>query len=138
MSRFVLDCSVTMSWGFEDEAAGYPSAILDALAAGEALVPTIWPLEVANALVVAERRKRLTRADTTTFIGILGRLPIVVIEESLLRTLVDVLDLSRRTGLSAYDAASLHLAAVEGVALATQDGTMLRAAKRVGVARMRA
>ena len=62
---FVLDNSIVMSWCFEDEASAYADQVLDALHADEAIVPGIWPLEVANVMVVAERRKRLSKAETT-------------------------------------------------------------------------
>jgi len=48
MRRFVLDCSVTMAWCFESEADGYTLAVLGALADGTAIVPPLWPLEVAT------------------------------------------------------------------------------------------
>lgn len=54
MSRFVLDNSVVMAWYFEDESNDYTSAILQSLAENEALVSTIWPLEVADVLRVGE------------------------------------------------------------------------------------
>jgi hypothetical protein len=58
--RFVLDASVAVAWCFEDEATKFTESVLDLLSAGaEALVPAIWPVEVANALLIAERRKRI-------------------------------------------------------------------------------
>ena len=48
MKRVVIDCSVVMAWCFEDEADKYSDSILDMLASAEALVPSIWALEVAN------------------------------------------------------------------------------------------
>jgi len=57
-----MDISVTMSWCFEDEATPASDAVLDRLGAEQAAVPSSWPLEVANVLLVAERRKRLTEA----------------------------------------------------------------------------
>ncbi len=60
MRPLVVDCSVTMAWCFEDECDELADAVLDRLADGEAWVPSLWPLEVANVLVAAERRRRLT------------------------------------------------------------------------------
>ena len=59
MSASVLDCSVGMAWCFEDEADRYADGVLDRLVEETALVPPLWPLEIANVLVVAERRRRL-------------------------------------------------------------------------------
>ena len=59
--RFVLDASVAVAWCFEDEATKFTEGVLDLLSAGaEALVPAIWPVEVANALLIAERRNRMS------------------------------------------------------------------------------
>ena len=133
MSRFVLDCSVAMAWCFEDETTPLGDAALDALSAGEALVPAIWPLEVANVVLVGERRGRLAEADTTRFVALLGALPITVDVETPQRALKEVLTLARERGLSSYDAAYLELAMREGLALATLDAGLKRAAKRLGV-----
>ena len=62
MSRFVLDASVTVAWCFADETTAYTETVLEMLATGgDALAPAIWPFEVANVLVMAERRKRITQ-----------------------------------------------------------------------------
>lgn len=75
MERFVVNNSVVMSWCFRDAGDGYADAVLGRLSEGEALVPGIWPLEVANVLVAAERRGRLNAADSTHFLRLLGDLP---------------------------------------------------------------
>ncbi len=67
-----------MAWCFEDEAGDYADAVLASLATSEALVPAIWSLEVANVLLVAERRGRLTQADATRFVRLLRTLPIII------------------------------------------------------------
>src|SRR5258707_1921855 len=78
---FVLDCSLTVAWFFEDEANAYAQAVEDSLVTWSALVPSLWPLEVANALLVGERRKRATEAKVTTFLGLLKTLPITTDDE---------------------------------------------------------
>ena len=50
---FVLDCSVTMAWAFDDEDVPRAAAIRDRLGEDLAVVPAIWALEVGNALLVA-------------------------------------------------------------------------------------
>ena len=54
---FVLDASTTMPWCFVDEATPFTEAVLDRLRAEGAMVPAVWPLEVANTLPVGERRR---------------------------------------------------------------------------------
>ncbi len=133
MNRFVLDNSVVMAWYFEDEANDYTSAILQGLAENEALVPTIWPLEVANVLLVGERKGRSSEARTSRFIALLDALPIRVDAATSQRALSEILTLAREQRLSAYDAAYLELAMREGVSLATQDQALKRAAVVCGV-----
>ena len=55
---FVLDNSIVMAWSFADEVSAYADAVLDRLTAIRTIVPVLWPLEVANALLMGERRKR--------------------------------------------------------------------------------
>lgn len=57
---FVIDNSVTMAWCFADELSPYTDALRQRLLHEGVLVPAIWPLEVANALLTGERRQRLT------------------------------------------------------------------------------
>lgn len=133
MTRFVLDCSVTMGWCFEDEADEYAESVLERLAGGTALVPALWPLEVANILLGAERRRRLTEAHGSRFLELLGQLPIVVAEAPDVARASALVALGRAHGLSAYDAAYLDLALREAIPLATRDTTLGAAARKTGV-----
>ena len=56
---FVLDCSVTMAWMFPDEATDATDCLREALLDTRAFVPALWPVETANALLVATRRGRV-------------------------------------------------------------------------------
>jgi len=131
---FVLDASVALAWHFEDEASAYADRVLERLREDDALVPAIWPLEVAKGLLAAERRSRLSPADVAAAQGVLSDLPISVHTATLAEALGPVLALARAQGLSAYDAAYLDLAMREGLPLATQDDDLRAAAARVGVA----
>lgn len=131
---FVLDGSVTMAWFFRDETNAYAEAVEDSLARAEAVVPVLWPLEVANALVVGERRKRSTEAQAATWLSCLRALPIVVDDETATRSWDDTLNLARAHQLSAYDAAYLELALRRSLSLATLDDRLKDAAAAVGVA----
>jgi len=130
---FVLDASVTMAWCFEDEANAYADAVLDSLASVTALAPAIWPLEISNVLAVAERRKRIDKAGSIRFISLLMQLPVIVGPESPQRVFAEILALAREHDLSTYDASYLDLAMRYGVALATQDGRLQKAARQAGV-----
>jgi predicted nucleic acid-binding protein len=103
------------------------------MASAQAFVPELWPLEVANALLVGERRKRSTQADTMTWLGFLASLPIAVDEETRAYAFGSTLSLARDHSLSAYDAAYLELAMRRGLPLATLDDKLKAAARAVGV-----
>ena len=130
---FVLDGSITMIWGFEDEADDYAEAILGRMPDLQAHVPSLWPLEVANALLVGERRKRITPADTARFLAILDAFPITVDGETVAHAWADTMHLARAHNLSSYDASYLELAIRLGLPLAAQDGKLKAAAEAVGV-----
>jgi len=102
---FVLDCSVTMAWCFDDEATPYTDGVRDSLADMRAVVPSIWPLEAANATIMGERRKRLDEARSRRFFALLDALPIIRDEETGTRAFGDIAHLARSYQLSAYDAA---------------------------------
>ena len=101
---FVIDNSVVMTWCFKDEIKQSADAILDRLEVSTAVVPSIWPLEVGNVLLVAERKKRLSKADSTRFIALLTGLPIIIEQEPPERMMKDTLALAREHQLSTYDA----------------------------------
>lgn len=84
---FVVDASVVLAWCFEDEANPYTESVLDRLQQTEAVVPAIWPLEVANVLPMAECRQRLTEAQTARLVQLLWGLPITIDTEGLTQAL---------------------------------------------------
>jgi predicted nucleic acid-binding protein len=130
---FVLDGSVTLVWGFTDEDDDYAAAILDKMPELQAHVPGLWPLEVANALLVGERRGRTTPANAAHFLALLSTFPIAIDDETVSRAWVETMHLARTHNLSSYDASYLELAMRLGLPLATLDGKLKVAAIAVGV-----
>jgi predicted nucleic acid-binding protein len=129
----VVDASLTLAWCFEDEATAFADSVLTRLETDTAVVPAVWPLEVANALVMGERRGRLTEAQTSRFVDLLAQLPIDI-EPPLLSTVFGaVISTARGHRLSSDDAAYLELAERRGVPLATQDDRLREAAIVAGV-----
>jgi len=128
--NFVIDNSVVMAWCFEDEVNRYAEVILDQLEVFTAFVPSIWALEVGNVLLVAERKKRISLADSARFIALLRDLPIVIEQEPPDVMFGEVLPLAREHHLSTYDASYLDLAMRRGLPLATLDNGLIAAAKR--------
>ncbi len=130
---FVVDNSVVMSWCFKDETNQYADAILDCLSDATAFVPSIWPLEVVNLLLVAERKKRLSEADSVRFITLLSQLPIIVEHERPERMMKDLLALGRSNNLSSYDASYLDLSMRKGIPIATLDTRLITASKKTNI-----
>ena len=131
--RFVVDNSIVMTWCFKDEANPLADAVLSSLTEAVAVVPGIWPLEVVNLLLVAERQERLHESDSVRFISLLSQLPIVVERTWPERMMKDLLALGRANSLSSYDAAYLDLATRQGLPIATLDSKLLEAARRVDI-----
>jgi predicted nucleic acid-binding protein len=131
--QFVLDCSVAISWCLVDENNDYANAILAIMPDAEAFVPGIWSLEIANVLLVAERRNRMTQEQSKVAIALLQSLLIQVDMATDANALGVTLDLGRTVGLAAYDAAYLELALRLGLPLATLDTRLANAATLYGV-----
>ena len=135
--RFVLDNSVVMRWLLQDgstERLLYAQKVLDLLAddANQALVPNIWPLEVANVIAKAQAKGLLTEARAAAFIGLLNDMAIAIDTKTASQALGDTLQLARRFKLSSYDAAYLELALREGLPLATLDADLQSACLHTG------
>lgn len=130
---FVVDASVALAWCFADEASDTADQALGRLEHEEAIAPAIWPLEVANGLRTAERRGRLDLADLSRVRDLLLSLPVQVESVDLRLALGEVTEIARSLELTACDAAYLALAARRGLALATVDDRLRRAAASSGV-----
>jgi predicted nucleic acid-binding protein len=124
---FVLDCSVTLAWLLPDERGAATDALVDELQRTTAVAPAIWPYEVANALLVAQRRARIGDNDLTRVRRALGALPIEVEAVASDHILSAVSDLGRRLDVTSYDAAYVELAARRRLPLATLDARLRKA-----------
>lgn len=126
----VPDVSAILSQALDDEDATYAEQVIESIAADEALVPTLFWFEIRNALLMGERRKRITRERTASFLADLALLPFEV--DDLPREGI-VFDLGRRYNLTIYDAAYLELAQRKHLPLATVDHALIKAAKKAGI-----
>ena len=134
MNLLVIDSSVALAWCFEDEASPETDAIFDSVRDFGAVVPELWHLEVANVLLQAEKRSRIASADVANRLQLIAALPIMTDRETTTRAWRETIALARAEKLTAYDAAYLELAIRRSLPLATKDGALLEAARRVGVA----
>jgi predicted nucleic acid-binding protein len=106
----------------------------DIVAGGTASVPPLWLYEVANALLILWRRKRLDANDYSEAKMLLDRLRISIDQDGPRLANSRVSDLAKEHGLTVYDAAYLELAIRKQIPLASGDRSLQRAAKQSGVA----
>lgn len=131
---FVADASVAIAWVHPAQATPETEAMLDGLAAGDSLVvPALWPLEVANALTVLSRRRKLTLDEARTAVEIIRELPAVIDHEAAAIAFTRLVDLATRHELTIYDATYIELATRRRLPLASNDVRMKQAAVRSGV-----
>lgn len=129
----VIDCSIVMAWCFSDESSARADDVLLALEKEDAIVPAIWPFEVANVLAVGKKRGRISQSGISKFLNILSALPIIIEEESIPRALRDTISIADKLSLSAYDASYIELAVRTKSSFATSDKKLVAAAKKVGL-----
>ena len=135
MSRFVVDASVVLTWCFPDENSALAQKVAQMFKEGDsAIAPSFWPHEVLNALLVGEKRKRISGDLIRTFLNDLATLPIVLQELQADVVFDRIQSLSREHGLTTYDAAYLDLAQTNRLPVATLDEDLIRACARTGVA----
>lgn len=130
---FIVDASAALAWFFADERTAETQALLLSLDTDFAVTPAIWPSEMANAFLMAERRKRISAADVTQYLSDLAVLPLRAERPLAPDDMAAVIDLARRHALSAYDASYLDAALRLKLPLATRDADLAAAAAAQGV-----
>ena len=127
----VLDASVTLPWFLQDERTSFTDAIFAALGREEYWVPVIWRLEFPNALLAAERKRRIDRQTRLEALELAGGMALRVDAAPVSMTAISAL--AERHGLSTYDASYLELALRQSFDLATLDRALAAAAAAEGV-----
>jgi predicted nucleic acid-binding protein len=130
---FVVDASAALAWFFADERTPETQALLARLATDHAITPAIWPSEMANAFLMAERRKRVSSADIAQYLSDLAVLPVRSERALGPDDMAAVVDLARRHALSAYGASYLDVAMRLKLPLATRDADLASAATALGL-----
>jgi predicted nucleic acid-binding protein len=131
---FVVDASVAFSWVYPDQSSAYTERVLAKLEEGASLVvPTIWPLEISNAILVAVRRRRMTDAEAKSAFEFLKCLAVTIDADGPLLAFGRTQELAQLHTLSAYDACYLELAIRKTLAIATRDEPLIKAAAKSGV-----
>ena len=135
MKPFVLDASITLGWILDNPIPAQATRAKQALLSGvRAVVPALWHLEIANALVVAERRGIVSGSDVVLSLEQLEQLCAQSLDiEAEIVTVQKALTTARTYRLSAYDSVYLDLARRSNLPLATLDGALRIAAAKAGV-----
>lgn len=130
--NLVIDPSLVAAWILmgEDETA---LPWLDVVAADGASTTALFPFEICNVLMMAERRKQITEAELLQAKGDLAALPIVIEGPPTAAVLTDIMQLARQHGLSFYDASYLELAIRLNARLGSFDDALRKAAQAAGV-----
>jgi predicted nucleic acid-binding protein len=131
---WVIDSSVALAWALPDETSKEAERFLSRVSIRSILwVPALWWYEMANALLMAERRKRLTEAGRIRLMELYRKLPIrtdMMLDSDIVWRFHT---LAMEYNLSAYDAAYLELAQRRGLGLATVDQHLHAAAQKAGI-----
>lgn len=130
---YVLDCSVAMSWLFQDEESEIVLRLRKLMETESVLVPGIWPLEIANVLWVSEKKMRITAYQSSQYQQLLSELPIEIDGHTAEYSLQRILELAREYDITAYDASYLELSLRFTCPLATLDKALRAAATKAGV-----
>jgi predicted nucleic acid-binding protein len=131
---WVIDSSLALAWALPDESSMEAERFLSRISMKSVLwVPALWWYEMANALLVAQRRRRLTEAEKIRLMELYRQLPVrtdlMLDSDSMLR----FHRLAIEYNLSAHDAGYLELAQRRGLGLATVDRPLRLAAQRAGI-----
>ena len=135
-TAFVVDASMAFAWVLPSQASSGAEALLKRVEDGaEIVVPSLWFLEVANGLLVAERRKTISAPERRVALERLSALALAIDEDNPRNAFARTSALAEQYGLSVYDAAYLELAIRRNLPLGTRDRALHSAAERSGVPR---
>ena len=127
----VVDASVTLPWFLNDERTIFSDSVFASLGVVEYWVPAVWRLEFPNALLAAERKKRIDRQTRLQALDFASGLALKVDPAAIDMRAISAL--AERHGLSTYDAAYLELALRQGFELITLDRALAHAAGLAGI-----
>jgi predicted nucleic acid-binding protein len=130
---FVVDASVAMSWCFLHEAMPATRKLLTDISEKSVLVPGWWYVEIANVLVLAERKGRINADQVAEFIALIEALDVEIDNDSPQRAFSQLLPLCRTHRLTSYDAIYLDLALRRKLPLASLDEPLRKATKKLGI-----
>jgi len=126
---FVIDASVVANLVLPDEHLPEAVALIANLNGDVAVAPALWPFEVLNLLVMAQRRKRIDEENFVTAFQAATELPVNVGNAPTAQEQGEIAILSKKHSLTVYDAAYLYLSLRESLPLASKDKALIKAAQ---------
>lgn len=133
---FVVDASIAVAWVHPEQRTAATEAMLEAVNRGTGVhAPSIWPIEVSNALLVLSRRRKLLEGNRKAGLDRLSALQVAIDHDGVAMAWDKLSELAVTHNLSVYDAAYIELALRLGLKLASKDEALARAAESMGVSR---
>lgn len=126
---FIVDASMALTWHFDDEHSPATEAVFARTVTEAIVVPSHWASEIANGVLVGERRGRAVPAQLEPLLERIDKMEIEIDDADRSIVFSVVLPLARRLGLTVYDALYLELAKRRGLPLATLDKDLAAAAR---------
>jgi predicted nucleic acid-binding protein len=134
VSAWVIDSSVGFAWVHPNQATPETEMLLQEVEAGATVViPGLWFLEIANSLLVLQRRKKLTQEERRAALQILSAFNFTIDDEADRAAFDKTSDLADEYGLTIYDAVYLEIALRRNLPLASRDTALIAAAKKCRV-----
>jgi len=132
LKKFILDCSVYISWCLREETIKESSKVLKSIIKNEIIVPSLWAYEVTNVLTISVRRYKLTVAETHSLINDIKLLPIEF-DTPTIEDISNIFNIANEQKLSAYDAAYIELALRTNTPIASFDKEVVKVSEKLGI-----
>jgi predicted nucleic acid-binding protein len=135
MSRgWVIDATIGVSWVHQKQSTAEAAGLLRQAERGEPIVvPSLWFPEMANVLLVLQRRGALSPDERKTALRAIANIHLAVDDAPANTALGVSSELAETHSLTVYDATYLELALRRRLSLATRDVPLSRAAKACGI-----
>jgi predicted nucleic acid-binding protein len=129
----VLDASLALAWLLGEAGSPVPLPLRESFPDVPFMVPSHWPVEIANALRSEFRNRELPVSDLEVLLDQLDELDVRVAPPIGVDDIGPLSQFAFACNLTAYDAAYVQLALQTRTILATLDGAMRQAATHLNI-----
>jgi len=134
INKWVIDASCASLLFLQEKSAKKVEEFFEALdEEQEVLAPSIWWYELGNVVSNAVKTNRIEANDAAEIFELWELLPITNDHQQNIYTIHNIYKLSKKTGLTVYDAAYLESAIRNKAGLATFDRELQDAAKKISI-----